>query len=56
MEKSDRRSVSLAGLGLIGAGAMLGIALATPATAAPSDNPRPPVSGVVEPEKKDGSQ
>jgi len=56
MEKSDRRPVSLAGLGLIGAGAMLGIALATPAPAAPTDSPRPPASPVVDQEKKDGSQ
>jgi hypothetical protein len=41
MEKSDRRQISLAGLGLIGAGAVLGLTLASPATAAPPDNPRP---------------
>jgi uncharacterized protein (DUF1501 family) len=37
----ERRSVSLAGLGLIGAGAMLGLALAvpTPASAAGSSHP-----------------
>ena len=51
MEKPETRRVSLAGLGLIGAGAMLGIALATPASAASSDNaapPKPPASPVVE--------
>jgi hypothetical protein len=41
MEKPDRRPVSLAGLGLISAGAVLGLALAAPASAAPTDNPRP---------------
>lgn len=41
MEKSDRRQISLAGLGLIGAGAVLGLTLASPATAAPPDNARP---------------
>ncbi|GAB2598824.1 hypothetical protein Aab01nite_74970 [Paractinoplanes abujensis] len=39
MEKYDRRPISLAGLGLISAGAVLGLALATPATAAPSEQP-----------------
>jgi hypothetical protein len=51
MEKPDTRRVSLAGLGLISAGAVLGIALATPASAATPDNPRPPkppASPVVE--------
>ena len=51
MEKSDTKRVSLAGLGLLSAGAVLGIALATPASAASSDNsrpPRPPASPVVE--------
>jgi hypothetical protein len=47
MEKPERRPVSLTGLGLIGAGAILGLALATPAQAAPGDTsrpvPRPPV-------------
>ena len=42
MEKPETRKVSLAGLGLLSAGAVLGIALATPASAASSDNPRPP--------------
>jgi len=40
MEKSDRRPVSLAGLGLISAGAALGLALAAPASAAPGGSPR----------------
>jgi hypothetical protein len=40
MEKPGRRPISLAGLGLIGAGAVLGLALSTPASAAPSDPPR----------------
>jgi hypothetical protein len=40
MEKAPSK-VSLAGLGLISAGAVLGLALATPAQAAPSDNSRP---------------
>lgn len=51
MEKPETRKMSLAGLGLIGAGAVLGIALATPASAASPDNarpPRPPASPVVE--------
>ncbi|GID26607.1 hypothetical protein Abr02nite_15900 [Paractinoplanes brasiliensis] len=42
MDKSERRPVSLAGLGLISAGAVLGLALANPASAAPADpQPRP---------------
>jgi hypothetical protein len=44
MEKPDRRPVSLAGLGLISAGAVLGLALATPASAAPSSEAKPPSS------------
>jgi hypothetical protein len=48
MEKPDRRPVSLAGLGLISAGAVLGLALATPAAASPSDNPRPKAAPVAE--------
>jgi hypothetical protein len=39
MEKPDRRPISLAGLGLVSAGAVLGLALATPASAAPSAAP-----------------
>lgn len=55
MEKNDRRQVSLTGLGLISAGAVLGLAaLAGPAAAAPSDNPRPDAAPVVE--KKDRPQ
>ena len=50
MEKSERRPVSLAGLGLISAGAVLGLALATPAQAAPTDTPRPvPKAAVQQP-------
>jgi len=51
MEKPHTKRVSLAGLGLLGAGAVLGIALATPASAASADGarpPRPPASPVVE--------
>jgi len=51
MEKSDTKRVSLAGLGLLSAGAVLGIALATPASAASPDNARsfrPPASPVVD--------
>jgi hypothetical protein len=42
MEKPDTKRVSLAGLGLLSAGAVLGIALATPPSAASADSPRPP--------------
>jgi hypothetical protein len=48
MEKPERRPVSLAGLGLIGAGAVLGLALATPAQAAPTDTPRPAPKAAVQ--------
>ena len=41
MEKPQRRPVSLAGLGLISAGAVLGLTLATPASATPQAAPRP---------------
>ncbi|MFF5084038.1 hypothetical protein ACFY36_43885 [Actinoplanes sp. NPDC000266] len=44
MEKQDRRPVSLAGLGLIGAGAVLGLALSGPATAAPSSSSSSPAA------------
>jgi hypothetical protein len=54
MEKKDRRPVSLAGLGLISAGAVLGLTLAGPAAASPSDNPRPDAAPAVE--KKDAPQ
>ena len=47
MEKRERRPVSLAGLGLISAGAVLGLALATPAAAA-TDTPRPKPAAVAE--------
>jgi hypothetical protein len=47
-QKHDRRPVSLAGLGLISAGAVLGLALATPAQASPTDTPRPEPKPVVE--------
>jgi hypothetical protein len=40
VQKSDRRPVSLAGLSLIGAGAVLGIVLSAPA-ASPADPARP---------------
>ena len=42
MNAPERRSVSLAGLGLIGAGAVLGLALAVPASASAADNSRAP--------------
>jgi len=48
MDKPDRRPISLAGLGLISAGAVLGLALATPAAAAPSDTPRPEPKPMIE--------
>ena len=41
MEKPDRRPVPLAGLGLISAGAVLGLALTGPATAAEQPRPQP---------------
>jgi hypothetical protein len=41
MEKPERGPVSLAWIGLIGAGAILGLALAAPAQAAPADQPAP---------------
>ena len=40
MNPPERRSVSLAGLSLIGAGAVLGLALAVPASAAATDGAR----------------
>ena len=52
MEKSDRRpvslSASLAGLRLIGAGAVLGLTLAVPASPAQADPPRPPAAPAAE--------
>jgi hypothetical protein len=41
----DRRPVTLAGLGLVAAGAVLGLALAVPATANAPDSPRPTSTG-----------
>ncbi|MEV6299463.1 hypothetical protein AB0M02_08670 [Actinoplanes sp. NPDC051861] len=48
MEKPERRPVSLAGLRLIGAGAVLGLALAVPASPAQAETPRPPAAPTVE--------
>ena len=48
MEKLERRPISLAGLGLIATGAVLGLALAAPASAAPSDPPRPDATPAAE--------
>ncbi|GLY01107.1 MULTISPECIES: hypothetical protein [Actinoplanes] len=52
MEKQERRPVSLAaavnGLRLIGAGAVLGLALTVPAAPAQADTPRIPPSPVAE--------
>jgi hypothetical protein len=48
MEKSDLRQVSLAGLRLIGAGAVLGLALTAPASSAQAAPPRPSASPVAE--------
>jgi hypothetical protein len=48
MEKQERRPISLAGLGLISAGAILGLTLATPAQAAPTDTPRPEPKPIVQ--------
>ncbi|MEV0896254.1 hypothetical protein [Actinoplanes sp. NPDC049802] len=48
MEKPERRPVplaaSLTGLRLIGAGAVLGLTLAVPASPAQADPPRPPAT------------
>jgi hypothetical protein len=41
VEKPDRRPISLAGLSLIGAGAVLGVVLAVPTAASAADSPRP---------------
>ena len=51
MEKLDRRPISLAGLGLIATGAVLGLTLAAPAAAAPSDPPRPDATPAAEQER-----
>jgi hypothetical protein len=46
VEKPDRRPVvSLAGLSLIGAGAVLGLALSVPAAASSPDSPGPAKPG-----------
>ncbi len=55
MEKPDRRPVSLAGLGLISAGAVLGLALSTPAAAAPQSPPRPDATATTEAADQDRS-
>ncbi|GAA4923505.1 hypothetical protein [Actinoplanes utahensis] len=48
MEKAERRPIpltaSLAGLRLMGAGAVLGLALAVPASPVQADPPRPPAA------------
>lgn len=41
MNPPERRSIPLTGLSLIGAGAVLGLALAIPAPASAADNSRP---------------
>lgn len=48
MEKPDRRPISLTGLGLISAGAVLGLALSTPAAAALTDTPQPKPAPMAE--------
>ena len=48
MEKRQRRPVSLAGLGLISAGAVLGLALSAPAQASPGDTSRPAPKPIVQ--------
>jgi hypothetical protein len=52
MEKQERRPISLAaslaGLRLIGAGAVLGLALAVPASPAQAQTPQPPAAPVAE--------
>jgi hypothetical protein len=53
VQKSDRRPVSLAGLSLIGAGAVLGLALAAPAGASAPDAPRPDKAGSAAPAEPD---
>jgi hypothetical protein len=53
VQKSDRRPVSLAGLSLIGAGAVLGLALAAPAAASAPDAPRPDKAGSAAPAEPD---
>jgi hypothetical protein len=41
VNQPEKRSISLAGLSLIGAGAVLGLALAVPASPASADSARP---------------
>ncbi|MEU4693393.1 hypothetical protein [Actinoplanes sp. NPDC023714] len=57
MEKPERRpvslSASLAGLRLIGAGAVLGLALAVPASPAQAEPPRPQPGPVAEQDTPD---
>ncbi|WP_433828480.1 hypothetical protein ACQP2E_03755 [Actinoplanes sp. CA-015351] len=57
MEKPERRPVSLsasiAGLRLIGAGTVLGLALTIPASPAQADSPRPQPGPVAEHENPD---
>jgi hypothetical protein len=57
MEKPERRPVtlaaSLAGLRLIGAGAVLGLALAVPASPASAETPRPPSAPVAEQDRSE---
>ncbi|GAA2685326.1 MULTISPECIES: hypothetical protein [Actinoplanes] len=48
MEKSERRQVSLAGLRLIGAGAVLGLALVAPISPAQAAPPRADAAPVAE--------
>jgi len=48
MEKSERRPVSLAGLRLIGAGAVLGLTLVAPANPAQAAPTRPDAAPVAE--------
>jgi hypothetical protein len=51
MDKSERRQVSLAGLRLIGAGAVLGLALAAPVSPVQAAPPRADAAPVAEHEK-----
>ena len=53
-KKPERRTVSLAGLGLISAGAVLGLALSGPAQASPTETPRPvPKAAVQQPPQEE---
>ena len=53
MNEPERRKVSLAGLGLIGAGAVLGLALAAPGAA--SDDKAAPGPGASAPAEPPGT-